>query len=489
MTVPNKVSDAVLMVNLSQKVHLTKDAQLLRLVKMLSMDVAPMAFHQQRVLKIEDVLNHNVRKPCSDVARINTLQLREKTMKVVQFQQLFHLHLQKKLTQQLCQSIIGLEKTVPTNLVLRSPAHLINSDVAQMVRKQLRDPTSKDAMMLSMRTIVVTQYTDAVMMEKHQPPRQIRKTVHPAQKNLLVAVPMVTHQLMVITLKDAALFMNMDVVQIISTRLVVLTMKVVTATTRLTDVVQTRKHLLMDMTTLVAVVNRRNLDVVLTSSHQHQEAISKAAHVILCNSDVVQMVSRFHVDLIIMDATAPKPNTSAALMTRPQLKAPTSKDVPAPKANSGAAKMVFLKLKEISSKDVPISRKSHKKPAHCKSRKVIAKTIQSNTTSTTTTETATGSGIVDAEETEINSTPTKSANKPVPNMLEKKPVCYQKVLDHVTVANKDSTSMPITTDAKNSSMEDATEIPTTSRPYKSVKAYALPNNHRVSIFGEDRLFL
>lgn len=482
MTVPNKVSDVVLMVSLSQKVHLTKGAQLLRLVRILSTDVVQMAFHQLKVLKIGDVLNLNVRKLCSDVVRINILQLKEKTMKVAQFQQLFLPHQRKKLIQQLCQSRIGLEKIVPINLLLRNPALSINLDVAQMVKRLLKDPTSKDAMTLLMRKIVVTQFMDAVMMVKHQPPHQIRKTVLPALKNLLAVVPMVTHQLMVIMLKDAVLFTNMDVVQITSTRLVVPIMKVVIATTHLTDVAQTRKHLLMDMIMLVAVVNRLNLDVVLISSHQHQEAISKVAHVILCNSVVVQMVSQFHVDLTTMVATAPKQSTSAVLMTRPQLKDPTSKDVLAPKVNSGAVKMVFLKLKEINSKDAQISKKSHKKPAHCKSRKEIAKTIQSNTTSTITMETATGSGTVDVEETATNLTQTKNANKLVPNMLVKKPVCYQKVLDPATVANRDSTSMLITTDAKNSFMEDATEIPTTSRPYKSVKAYALPSNLHVSIF-------
>lgn len=470
------------MASLSHKVHSMKDAQLSRLVRMLSTDVVQTAFHQQRDLRTGDVLNHNVKKPYSDVVQINILQLKEKMVKVARFQQPSHLHLQKKLMQQLCRSTIDLVKIALTNLVLKSLALSMSSGVVQMVRRLLKVLTSKDAMKFSMRKIVVILFTDVVMMVKHQPPLLIRKNVLHALKNHLDAALMAPHLPMVIMVKDVAQFMRTDVALITSVLLVVPIMKVVIVITHLMDVAQTKKHQLVDMRMLVVVVNKLNLDAVLISSLQLQEATSKAVRATLCNLDVVQMVSPFHVDLTITDVIALKLNTSAVPMTRPQLKDPTSKDVLALKANLDVVKMVSLKLKAINSRHVLILKKCHRKPARYKSKKVIAKTTQSNTTSTTTTETATGSGTVDAEETETNSTQMKNANKHVLSMSVKKLVCYQRVLDLVTVANNDSISMLITTDAKNSSMEDAMEIPTTSRLYKSVKACALPNNLHVSIF-------
>lgn len=469
------------MVNLLLKDHSMKDVLLSKLVRILNTVAAQMEFLQQRVLKTKDVQNHNAQKPYSDAAQINILQQKGKMRKVVQFQLLFHQQPRRKLILRLYQLRVDLGMMTALINLLKNLVLSMNSDVVQMVRRLPRDQTSRAVMKSLMKKIAVTPFMDAVMTVKLLPPHQIKKIALHVLRNRLDAVLMVVRQLMDTIAKDAVLFMNMDVAQITSALLGDLTMKVVIVIIHLMDAALIRKQLLVVMKTLDVDVNKLNLDAALTNLLQHLETTLKDAHAIPCNSDVAQMASQSPVDLIITDVIVLKLNISVALMIKLPLKDQTLKDVLALKVNLAVAKMVFLKLKETNSKVVWKSRKSLKKPAHYKLTKANVKTIQSNITSTTTTEIATGSGTVDVEETETNSTPTKNANKPVLSMLARKLVCYRKVQDHAMATNKDSISMLITTDVRSSSMEDATEILTTSRLYKNVKAYAHLNNLHVSI--------
>lgn len=465
-----------------------KDAQLPRHVRILSTDVVQMKFLQLKDLKIRDVPNHNVVKHYSDVVLINTHLQKEKTMKVVQFQPHFLQPPRKLLTKPLFQLTIDSEMIKLINLPLKNHAPLMNLDVVQMVRKQLRDPTSKDVMAWLMKKIVTTRFMDVVMMARHQLLPLTRKIAHYAPRNHLDVAQMVILPLMDITVKDVAQYMNSDVVPTMLPLLAVPEMKVAIVTTRHTVVAKTKKLQQLVMTMLDVVANKLNLDVALISLPQLKEISLKDAHVTLCNLDVAQMASQFHKALIIMDVTVPKHHTSVALMIKHQLKDLTLKDVLVLKANSDVVKMVSRTLKGTNSKVALLSKKSHKKLVHymliqeIKSpRSAVKITIPSNISSTTLTDTATGSGIMVVEKSVINSIPKMNVNKPALNTLERKLAYYLRAPDLVRAVTRDSTSMPITTDAKNLFMVDVTEIPTISRLFKNVKACALPTSLHVSI--------
>uniref|UniRef100_T1H1I5 Uncharacterized protein n=1 Tax=Megaselia scalaris TaxID=36166 RepID=T1H1I5_MEGSC len=222
LTVLKKDSVVVQMVRQLHKVHSTRDVQLLRHVRIQNMDVVQMEYHQLKDLRIRVVQNHNVLKHSMDVVLTNTHLLKEMTTKDVQFQQLSHQLLPKKLIPQLLHLVKMIQLL---NLEFRNHALSMNLDVALTVRHQLKDLNSRVVMEYMMKRTAIILSTAVVTMEKLQLPLLIRKIVLHVLKSHLDVAQMVPHQLTDTMEKDVVAFMNLDVVKIILLQLVVQALK------------------------------------------------------------------------------------------------------------------------------------------------------------------------------------------------------------------------------------------------------------------------
>lgn len=160
------------------------------------------------------------------------------------------------------------------------------------------------------------------------------------------------------------------------------------------DAAQITKRPPVDTKTLDAVASMRNMAAAQTKSHQQLDRNSKDAHATHINLDAAQTVLPFKRAHIAKVATAHTLNSNAVRTALQRLKVKTLKAVLAQIAALAAAQMVLPKHKARTLMAVKRFQAFHKRRAALTRIRVIAATMQSNTSLTWNMAVAHASGIV-----------------------------------------------------------------------------------------------
>lgn len=203
------------------------------------------------------------------------------------------------------------------------------------------------------------------------------------------------------------------------------------------DVAQIIKQQPVDTKTLDAAASMRNMAVAQTKLHQRLDRNSKDVHVIHINLAAAQTVLPFKRVHTAKVATARTLNLNAAPMVLQRPKVKTLRAVLVQIAALAAVQMALPNHKARTSKAVKQFQAFHKRRVASTRIRVIAATMQSNTSSTWNMAVAHVSGIVVVVAMIIALNPSKIVREHARRLLVATHAYYLRFTDHALHTSKD----------------------------------------------------